>query len=60
MNKSYTQIRETCQLLDYSYKLAGKYGVWVEHYRDQEREYFALFGDTATDMPTTITYLNLQ
>jgi hypothetical protein len=60
MNKSYCEIRETCQLLDYSYKLAGKYGVWVEHYRDETREYFALFGEYATDIPTTITYLDLE
>jgi hypothetical protein len=51
--KSYNQIRDTCLLVEYNYKLAGKYGLWVEHYVDEINEYFALFGETST-MPITI------
>lgn len=52
--KSYNEIRDTCLLVDYSYKLAGKHGLWVEHYVDEQREYFALFGYTS-HLPLTIT-----
>lgn len=52
--KSYNEIRETCLLVDYNYKLAAKYGLWVEHYVDEHREYFALFGENST-LPITIT-----
>jgi hypothetical protein len=54
MTKSYNEIRETCLLVDYNYKLAGKYGLWVEHYVDEIQEYFALFGETGI-LPLTIT-----
>ena len=55
MNKSYREIRETCLLVDYSYKLAAKHGLWVEHYVDEQREYFALFSETSTSqLPLTI------
>lgn len=54
--KSYNQIRESCLLVDYSYKLAAKHGLWVEHYVDEQREYFALFGETSdSQLPLTIT-----
>lgn len=56
MNKGYNEIRETCLLVDYSYKLAAKCGLWVEHYVDENREYFALFSETSTSqLPLTIT-----
>lgn len=56
MSKSYNQIRETCLLVDYSYKLAAKYGLWIEHYVDETHEYFALFGEQNTGyLPLTIT-----
>lgn len=55
-NKGYNEIRATALLVDYSYKLAGKYGLWVEHYVDEQREYFALFGETHNSLlPLTIT-----
>lgn len=53
MNKSYNQIRESALLVSYSYKLAGKHGLWVEHYVDEVQEYFALFGETS-QLPLTI------
>jgi hypothetical protein len=53
MNKSYNEIRETCLLVGYNYKLAGKHGLWVEHYVDEINEYFALFGYTS-HLPLTI------
>ena len=52
--KSYNEICKTALLVDYSYKLAGNAGLWVEHYVDEHREYFALFGETST-LPLTIT-----
>lgn len=61
MNKSYHEIRETCMLVDYDYKLAAGAGLWVEHYVDEQREYFALFGEHSDSLlPLTITYLNLE
>lgn len=57
MNKSYNEIRQTCPLVEYSYKRAAKYGLWVEHYRDGTNEYFVLFSETATsELPLTITH----
>jgi hypothetical protein len=58
MNKSYHEIRHTCQLVDFQYKLAGNSGLWVEVYQDDTHEYRALFPkDTTlvTDLPITIT-----
>lgn len=55
-NLSYIEIRETCWLVGYNYKLAAKHGLWVEHYVDEQREYFALFSQTSTSpLPLTIT-----
>jgi hypothetical protein len=58
-NQSYNEIRKTCLLVDYNYKLAGKYGLWVEHYVDETHEYFALFGETS-QLPLTITINELS
>jgi hypothetical protein len=58
MNKSYNEIRHSCLLVDYQYKLAGNSGLWVEIYQDKTHEYHALFPkDTTlvTDLPITIT-----
>jgi hypothetical protein len=41
----YSEIRETCKLIDYSLQLAGKGKLWVETYRDDLYEYRALFPD---------------
>lgn len=61
MIKSYTEIQDTCLLVDYSYKLAAGAGLWVEHYVDEQREYFALFGEKSESFfPLTITYINLE
>lgn len=55
--KSYNEIRATTLLVGYAYKLAGNAGLWVEHYVDEQREYFALFGENSVnDLPLTITY----
>jgi len=59
--KSYNEIRETCLLVDYSHKLAAGAGLWVEHYVDEQREYFALFGETSEQLlPITITSITLE
>jgi hypothetical protein len=52
----YTEIRETCKLIDYSLKLAGKGKLWVEVYRDDQYEYRALFPDldSWSSVPMTI------
>ena len=58
MNKGYHEIRHSCQLVDFYYKLAGNSGLWVEVYQDQTHQYCALFPkDTTlvTDLPITIT-----
>lgn len=56
MNKSYYEIRETSKLIDYVYKLAAKYALWIEIYQDDLYEYRALFSPTITShLPTTIT-----
>lgn len=58
MNKSYHEIRHSCRLVDFQYKLAGNSGLWVEVYEDSTHEYHALFPkDTTlvTDLPLTIT-----
>ena len=52
--KSYNEIRKTALLVDYTHKLAGNASLWVEHYVDEQHEYFALFGETST-LPLTIT-----
>lgn len=56
MKNKYTEIRETCQLVEYNLKLAGKGKLWVEVYRDAEYEYRALFPDLDewSSMPMTI------
>ena len=41
----YYEIRQTCKLIDYDLKLAGKGKLWVETYRDDKYEYRALFPD---------------
>ena len=61
MNKGYNEIRETCLLVDYAYKLAAGAGLWVEHYVDEQREYFALFSETSNNyFPLTITSKSLE
>ena len=56
MKNKYTEIRETCKLVEYDLKLAGKGKLWVEVYRDAEYEYRALFPDLPewSQMPLTI------
>lgn len=55
-NKYYYTIRETCQLVDYSYKLAAKFGLWIETYQSKNTYYCALFSpDSTSDLPITIT-----
>lgn len=59
--KSYHEICKTCLLVGYNYKLAAKHGLWVEHYVDEQREYFALFSETSTSqLPITITQNDLD
>jgi hypothetical protein len=55
-NKGYVEIRETCKLIEYDLKLAGKGKLWVEVYRDEQYEYRALFPDLDdwSTMPMTI------
>ena len=58
MNKSYNEIRHSCRLVDFQYKLAGNSGLWVEVYQDKTHQYNALFSkDTTlvTALPLTIT-----
>jgi hypothetical protein len=52
----YHEIRETCRLIDYDLKLAGKGKLWVEVYRDDQYEYRALFPDVSdwSQVPMTI------
>ena len=56
MKNKYTEIRETCKLVEYDLKLAGKGKLWVEVYRDDQYEYRALFPDLDdwSLMPMTI------
>ena len=61
MTKTYNEIRETCLLVDYRWGLAAGGSLWAEHYVDEHREYFALFGEDSTNqLPLTITYKNLE
>ena len=53
MNKSYNEIRESCLLVEYDYKLLGNGGLWIETYEDKTHQYRALFNDT--QLPLTIT-----
>jgi hypothetical protein len=39
----YNEIRKYCSLVDYSYKLTGKTGLWVETYQDIDYVYHVLF-----------------
>jgi hypothetical protein len=41
----YYEIRQTCKLVDYDLKLAGRGKLWVETYIDDKYEYRALFPD---------------
>lgn len=52
----YNEIRQTCKLVDYDLKLAGKGKLWIEVYRDEQYEYRALFPDLDdwSSMPMTI------
>jgi len=55
-NKGYNEIRETALLVGCEYKLAGNARLFVEHYVDEHREYFALFSNTPNSyLPLTIT-----
>lgn len=61
MIKSYNEIRQSCMLVDYEYRLAAKCGLWIEHYVDEQREYFALFSPESTSQfPITITSIELE
>ena len=61
MNKGYNEIRETCLLVDYVYKLACKSALWIEIYQDKTHEYRALFSPTGTSLlPLTITKVLLN
>lgn len=47
--------------MDYSQKQAAKGSLWVEHYVDESREYFALFGEeNCSHLPLTITSIELN
>lgn len=54
MNRSYNEIRQHCKLMDYSYQLAGKNGLWVETWQEGYTTHRALFGENYTDLPLTI------
>lgn len=56
MKTKYSEIRETCKLVEYSLKLAGKGKLWIEVYQDEQYEYRALFPDLDdwSSMPMTI------
>lgn len=56
MKTGYLEIRESCDLVEYDLKLAGKGKLWIEVYRDAEYEYRALFPDLDdwSAMPMTI------
>lgn len=59
--KSYNEIRQSCLLVDYSYKLAAGCGLYIEHYVDEQREYFALFSpQSSSELPLTITSISLE
>ena len=59
--KSYNEIRDTCLRAGYSYKLAAGCGLWIEHYVDEQREYFALFSPVShPPLPLTITSIPLE
>lgn len=60
MNLSYNEIRQAAKLVDYSYKLTGKTGIWVEAYQDSSNYYTALFGDDSGYLPLTITQVPLN
>lgn len=61
MNKSYYEIRATSKLVDYVYKFAAKYALWIEIYQDDLYEYRALFSpNSASLLPTTITQVLLN
>jgi hypothetical protein len=61
MNKGYNEIRETCKLVDYVYKLAAKCALWIEIYQDDTHEYRALFSPNSTSQfPLTITKVLLN
>lgn len=61
MNKSYNEIRESCLLIDYVYKLAAKCALWIEIYQDKTHEYRALFTPDSTSLfPITITKVPLN
>jgi hypothetical protein len=51
--KSYSEIRESCLLVDYNYYLLGKGGLWIETYENKTHQYRALFNDNL--LPITIT-----
>jgi hypothetical protein len=61
MNKGYNEIRETCKLVDYFYKLACNSALWIEVYQDSTHEYRALFSPNRTCLlPLTITKVLLD
>lgn len=61
MNKGYNEIRETCLLVDYVYKLACKSALWIEIYQDKTHEYRALFSpESISPFPLTITQVPLN
>lgn len=61
MNKSYNEIRSTCKLVDYVYKLACNSALWIEIYEDNTHEYRALFSpESSSPFPSTITQVLLN
>lgn len=61
MNKGYWDIRNTCQLVEFTRKLAGNSVLWVEHYIDGDNNYYALFTDTGTSqLPITTISTSLN
>lgn len=59
--KSYNEIRQTCKLISYEYKLAAKFGLYIETYSDGTTEYCALFSpDKLSPLPITITQHAIQ
>ncbi|MFY8212233.1 MAG: hypothetical protein ACOVLB_06195 [Candidatus Nanopelagicus sp.] len=60
-NKGYQEIRDSCLLIDYEYKFAAKYALWIEVYQDRTHEYRALFSPQGTSLlPLTITKVLLN
>lgn len=59
---AYNEIRDTCKLIAYGLKFAGKGQLWVETYRDAAYEYYAMFPDRDdwNLLPFTISHVKLN